>query len=48
MTTGAVARRYTHEHPERDLLSLAVSAVANWLSDQRLDLQWRISPKATP
>jgi hypothetical protein len=37
-----VARRVRHQHPEQDPLSLAVAAVAHWLSDQRLELQWFI------
>jgi hypothetical protein len=37
-----VARRHTHQHPEQDPLSLAVAAVAHWLADQQLELQWFI------
>lgn len=40
---GTVARRYAHTHTEGDPLALAVAAVANWLSDQRLELQWFIA-----
>ena len=41
--TRPVARRYQHRHDDRDPLSLAVAAVAHWLSDQRLDLHWIVT-----
>lgn len=44
--TGPVARRYRHDHDDRDPLAVAVAAVARWLSDQRLDLQWIATPNA--
>ena len=45
--TRPVARRYVHDNDNRDPLSLAVAAVALWLTDQRLDLHWVAGPKAT-
>lgn len=41
------ARRFEHHHDHRDPLSLAVAAVANWLTDLRLDLQITHTPKRT-
>lgn len=43
MGTGIVARRYVHDNDDRDPLSIAVAAVAHWLADQRLDLQWIVT-----
>lgn len=40
------ARRYTHQHPDRDILAVAANAVAHWLTDLRLDLHFTIAPKA--
>ena len=45
--TKTAARRYTHQHPDRDILAVAVTGVAHWLTDLRLDLHFAVGPKAT-